>query len=64
MIHLNTLAFVSVPKHSALSPTQIRRQRLIERLEEQKRLAADPAYAPVVERWKKGIPTAAAAWQR
>lgn len=53
MAHLNTLAFVSVPKHSALSPTQIRRQRLIERLEEQKRLAADPAYAPVVKRWKK-----------
>ncbi len=53
MAHLNTLAFVSVPKHSALSPTQIRRQRLIERLEEQRRLAADLSYAPVVGRWKK-----------
>jgi hypothetical protein len=53
MAHLNTLAFVSVPKHPALSPTQIRRNRLIERLQEQKRLAADPAYAPVVKRWKK-----------
>ncbi len=53
MAHLNTLAFVSVPKHSALSPTLTRRNRLIERLEEQKRLAADPSYAPVVKRWKK-----------
>ena len=48
MIHLNTLAFVSVPKHSALSRTQIRRQRMIECLGEQRRLVADPAYAPVV----------------
>ena len=53
MTHLNALAFVSVPKHSALSPLQVRRNRLIERLAEQKRLICDPSYAPVVKRWKK-----------
>jgi hypothetical protein len=53
MTHLNALAFVSVPKHSALSPLEVRRNRLIERLEEQKRLSSDPSYAPVVKRWKK-----------
>ena len=40
MTHLNTLAFVTVPKHSSLSPVIGRRKRLIDRLEEQKRLAA------------------------
>jgi hypothetical protein len=53
MTHLNTLAFVSVPKHSALSPVLARRNRLIDRLEEQKRLVADPSYNPVSKRWKK-----------
>jgi hypothetical protein len=53
MTQLNALAFVSVPKHSALSPLQVRRNRLIERLEEQKRLSSDPSYAPVVKRWRK-----------
>jgi len=53
MTHLHALAFVSVPKSSALNPIQIRRNRLIERLEEQKRLATDPSFTPVSKRWKK-----------
>ena len=55
MTHLNTLAFVSVPKHSAISPILHRRNRLIDRLEEQKHLAADPSYNPVSKRWKKTL---------
>ena len=51
--HLNTLAFVSVPKHSALSAVLVRLNRLIDRLEEQKRLAADHIYVAVTKRWKK-----------
>ena len=53
MTHLNTLAFVTVPKRSSLSPVIGRRNRLIYRLEEQKRLAADPSFIPVSKRWKK-----------
>lgn len=53
MAHLNTLAFVAVPKNSGLSPTLIRRYRLVERLEEQKLLASNPSYIPVSKRWKK-----------
>ena len=53
MTHLNALAFLSVPKYSTLSPVLARRNRLIDRLEEQKRLAADPSYIPVTKRWKK-----------
>ena len=53
MTHLNTLAFVSVPKYLALSPVIGRRNRLIDRLEEQKRIAADPSYIPLTKRWKK-----------
>ena len=53
MTHLNTLAFVSVPKHFSLSPVLARRARLIDRLEEQKLLAADPTYSPMSKRWQK-----------
>ena len=53
MTHLNSLAFVAVPKNSGLSPTLIRRYRLVERLEEQKLLASNPSYIPVSKRWKK-----------
>jgi hypothetical protein len=52
MAHLSLLSFTTVPQ-KILNPKLIKRQRLIERLEEQKRLAADPSYAPVVKRWKK-----------
>jgi hypothetical protein len=53
MTHLNTLAFVTVPKHSSLSPVIGRHNRLIDRLEEQKRLAPDPNFIPLSKRWKK-----------
>ena len=51
MTHLNTLAFVSVPKHSPLNPALVRRNRLIDRLEEQKLLVADPTHILSVVRW-------------
>lgn len=53
MTYLIALAFVSVPKHSALSPFHVRRNRLIERMEERKRLNSDPSYTIVLKRWKK-----------
>ena len=52
MAYLSSLSFTSAPQKS-YDPKQVRRQRLIERLEEQKRLAADPTFIPVVKRWKK-----------
>jgi hypothetical protein len=52
MAHLSSLSFTTAPQKS-YDPKQIRRQRLIDRLEEQKRLAADPTFIPVVKRWKK-----------
>ena len=53
MTHLNTLAFVAVPKNSAFNPILLRRNRLVDRLEEQKLLASNPSYLPVTKRWKK-----------
>lgn len=52
MTHLSSLSFTTLPQNIH-NPKLIRRQRLIERLEEQKRLASDPSYSPVVKRWKK-----------
>jgi hypothetical protein len=52
MAHLSSLSFTTAPQKS-YDPKQVRRQKLIERLEEQKRLAADPTFIPVVKRWKK-----------
>ena len=52
MAHLSSLSFTTAPQKS-YDPKQIRRERLIDRLEEQKRLAADPNFIPVVKRWKK-----------
>lgn len=52
MAHLSSLSFTTAPQ-KYYDPKQVRRQRLIERLEEQKRLAADPSFIPVVIRWKK-----------
>ena len=43
MTHLNSLAYVVVPKNSGISPTLLRRYRLVERLEEQKLLASNPS---------------------
>jgi hypothetical protein len=53
MIHLSSLAFTSIPREATRNPTLIRRQRLVERLEEQKRLLSDPSFTPVSKRWKK-----------
>jgi hypothetical protein len=52
MAYLSSLSFTTTPQKSC-DPKQLRRQRLIERLEEQKRLAADPTFIPIVKRWKK-----------
>jgi hypothetical protein len=52
MAHLSSLSFTTAPQKS-YDPKQVRRQKLIERLEEQKRLVADPTFIPVVKRWKK-----------
>jgi hypothetical protein len=53
MTHLSTLNFVPAPKQMLNDPKLILRQRLIERLEEQKRLSTDPNFTPVSKRWKK-----------
>ena len=49
---LKALTFAT-HKPSIADPIMIRRQRLVERLEEQRQLAKDPTYAPMVRRWKK-----------
>ncbi len=53
MTHLSSLNFVPAPKQVLNDPKVILRQRLIERLEEQKRLSTDPSFTPVSKRWKK-----------
>jgi hypothetical protein len=53
MTHLSFLNFVAAPKQAPHDPKAIRRQRLIERLEQQKRLSTDPSFSPVSKRWKK-----------
>ena len=53
MALLSSLTFTIIPQQLAHNPKLIRRQRLIDRLEEQKRLAADPSFVPVEKRWKK-----------
>jgi len=50
---LKSLTFTVLPQPFVHSPKFARRQRLIERLEEQRRLAQDPTFIPVVKRWKK-----------
>jgi hypothetical protein len=52
MAYLSSLSFTTAHQ-KPYDPKQVRRQKLIERLEEQKRLAADPNFIPVVKRWKK-----------
>lgn len=52
MSHLSSLSFTTAPQKT-YDPKRVRRQRLIDRLEEQKRLAADPSFIPVDRRWKK-----------
>lgn len=53
MTLLSSLNFVPAPKQAPNDPKAIRRQRLIERMEEQKRLSTDPTFTPVSKRWKK-----------
>lgn len=48
---LKSLAFTAVTKTRS-SPVQARRMQLVARLEDQKSLFADPAYARTVKRWK------------
>lgn len=52
MTHLASLSFTTAPQKS-YDPKLVRRQRLIDRLEDQKRLASDRKYIPVDRRWKK-----------
>ena len=52
MSHLKSLTLTALPK-AEHSPVQLRRSRLIQRLEDQKSLLKDPAHVRVVQRWKK-----------
>src|SRR6516164_6695667 len=52
MTLLKSLIFTTLPKPS-VNPTLDRRTKLIARLEEQKRLLADPSYMRSVRSWKK-----------
>ena len=52
MTHLSSLSFTTAPQKS-YDPKLVRRQRLIDRLEDQKRLVLDRNYIPVDRRWKK-----------
>jgi len=53
MSHLKSLTFCPAPPKVADDPTLIRRQHLIERLEEQRALAKDPNYAATRKRTEK-----------
>ena len=53
MAHLKSLTFTVAPQQIARNPKLVRRQRLIDRLEEQQKLAADPAFTILVRRWVK-----------
>jgi len=53
MPNLKSLTFCPAPQQLAGNPRLVRRQRLIDRLEEQRRLAKDPSYEVVVKRTSK-----------
>ncbi len=53
MTHLNALKFTILSKLDVYNPALMRRKRLVERLEDQKLLAADQSYIPVQKRWRK-----------
>jgi hypothetical protein len=55
MSHLKSLTLTISPQQVARNPKLIRRQKMVSRLEEQLKLANDPAFAPIVRRWKKTI---------
>ena len=50
---LKSLTFTVSPQQVARNPKLVRRQKLIDRLQDQLQLAKDPAYAPVVRRWRR-----------
>ena len=50
---LKSLTFVPAPPKNPNNPTFHRRERLVQRLQEQLQLAKDPSFAPVITRWKK-----------
>ncbi len=54
MNSLKSLTFVPAPPKTPHNPTFFRRERLLQRLQEQLQLAKDASYAPVIKRWKKG----------
>lgn len=51
MSNLKSLTFTATPKRDN-SPQQTRRVRMIERLEEQKKVLSEPTYVRLVRRWK------------
>ena len=53
MAHLKSLTFTVAPQQIARNPKLVRRQRLIDRLEEQQKLASDPSFTVLVRRWVK-----------
>jgi hypothetical protein len=55
MSHLKSLTLTIAPHQSERNPKLIRRQRLIERLEEQQKLVGDPSFTVLVRRWIKDL---------
>jgi hypothetical protein len=55
MSHLKSLTLTIAPNQFERNPKLLRRQSLIERLEEQRRLAADPSFTVLVRRWMKDV---------
>lgn len=53
MSNLKSLTFTILPQPFIKNAKFARRERLIARLEEQRHLAKDPSFIPVVKRWKK-----------
>ena len=53
MSHLKSLTLTVSPQQIAHNPKLIRRQKLVDRLEDQLKLAKDPTYAPLIRRWKR-----------
>ena len=50
---LKSLTFTVSPQQVARNPKLIRRQKLVDRLQDQLQLAKDSSYAPMVRRWKR-----------
>ena len=55
MSHLKSLTLTIAPHQSDRNPKLIRRQRLIERLEEQQKLVGDQNFTVLVRRWIKDL---------